>query len=238
MTTEFVQGQTGATGWTGDRPMCRVSLSERFADHLVDCLRGLTLDLASVLMQHGALNLGLAERRSAGGATELVLGEGADVAALDRQLRAAFGAAGFELPERDGGEHEASPSDDWDAARDRRAEETECFRTTVRGLEKGLGTLDACQMEESLPSLRKEMRAAARRNARDLHYKPVVPSRFLTDEEWLSHPAEVSEVFRAIGMGTVDDPVQWLYTLKVAMEYAEAAFAERVARNPATGIEP
>ena len=117
MTTEFVRGQSGKTGWTGDKPMLRVSLSERFADHLVDCLRGLTLDLASVLMQRGALNLGLAERRAAGGATELVLGEGADIAALDRQLRAALGAAGFELPERDGGRHKDFPSSDWEEAR-------------------------------------------------------------------------------------------------------------------------
>ncbi|WP_308721043.1 hypothetical protein [Komagataeibacter xylinus] len=141
-------------------------------------------------------------------------------------------------PARDDGMHGQSPSSDWDEARDQRARENDSFRALIRGVENGLGTLDACQMEASLPSLRREMRAVARRNARDLHYKPVVPSRLLTDEEWLSHPAEVSEVFRAIGMGTVDDPVQWLYTLKVAMEYAEATFAERVARNPATGIEP
>ncbi|WP_291365082.1 hypothetical protein [Acetobacter sp. UBA5411] len=117
MTTEYVRGQSGETGWSSDKPMLHVSLSECFADHLVDCLRGLTLDLASVLMQRGALNFGLAERRAAGGATELILGEGADIAALDRQLRAALGAAGFELPERDGGGHEVSPSDDWDEAR-------------------------------------------------------------------------------------------------------------------------
>lgn len=131
--------------------MLRVSLAECFADHLVDCLRSLTLDLASVLMHRGALNFGLAERRTAGGATELVLGEGVDIAALDRQLRAALGAAGFKLPERDVGGHEASLSDDWNAARDQRAKETACFRGGMRGLEKGLGTLDACRGPDADP---------------------------------------------------------------------------------------
>lgn len=157
MTAWFVHGQSGETGWTGDKPMFRVSLSERFADHLVDCLRGLTLDLASVLMQRGALNLGLAERRAAGGATELVLGEGADIAVLDRQLRAALGAAGFELPERDGGRHEASPSDDWDKARDQRAEEMNCFRTIMSGVEAGLRTLETCPGNEQPAAQRGEM---------------------------------------------------------------------------------
>lgn len=106
--------------------------------------------------------------------------------------------------------------------------------TCVRRNERGA----ACSQAENSPALRKKMAAAIRRNARDLHYKSVVPSRVLTDEEWLRHPPEVSEVFRAIGMGTVDDPVQWLCTLKAVMDYAELVFAARVARNPSTGIEP
>lgn len=137
MTIEYVRGQSGETGWTGDKPMFHVSLSERFADHLVDCLRGLTLDLASVLMQRGALNFGLAERRAAGGATELVLGEGVNIAALDRQLRAALGVAGFKLPERYGGTHEGSPSSDWDEVRRQRETETVVFSGNREGVTGG-----------------------------------------------------------------------------------------------------
>lgn len=85
-----------------------LEVPENLAERIAHVIRGLLSELASALIEQAGSGVSKSLREAASRAQDLVLRCEFDPLVFDRECRAALRAAGFELPDRNGG-HDASP---------------------------------------------------------------------------------------------------------------------------------